>query len=162
MANTPKRCARLDRVAEAWAQLVTVPSTPTSRSIARNLEKCRRRLLYSISRRHRDEATAARDAFYDGLVRRLRKAEGTLFWAAISGGSHERLRIGAAQLDEARAERIMSAGLRADLERLSFAHVVFSDGKHTKVYEFEVTPDGELGLPDLRAVGLGEPLEIPR
>ena len=162
MADTPKPCARLEPVALAWAQLRLVPSTPQSRGVARRLEKCRRRLLFSIGQRHRREQMEKRDEFYAGLARRLRKQEGTLFWTAFSGRSHERLRIGSAKLDEARAEALMAGGLREDLVRLGYAHVVFADSKHSKVYEFEVTPERDLGLPDLRAVGLGEPLEIPR
>ena len=137
-------------------------STRRSRGIARDLETCRRKLLYSISRRHRRAQVDARDEFADGLAETLRTQEGGMFWVSISGTSHERLRIGASELPEAAAEALMAGGLRADLRRLAFAHVVLTDGKHTKTYAFEVTPDGELGLPDLRAVGLGEPLDLPR
>ncbi len=160
VANSPRSCARLDSVAKAWAQLRQVPSTSKSREIAKNLDKCRRKLLYSISRRRRRDAVNARDQFAEGLATTLRKQEGTLFWVSISGQSHERLRIGAARMDAARADGLMKGGLREDLKRLAFAHVVLSDGKHSKTYEFEVTPDSELGQPDMEAVGLGQTLSM--
>ena len=78
----------------------------------------------------------------------------------MSGGSHERLRLGNKQLDAERADELMDGGLRDDLVRLQFAHVVISNGKQAKRYALPVTPEGELGLPWLRAVGLGEPLRL--
>jgi hypothetical protein len=37
---------------------------------------------------------------------------------------------------------------------------VISNGKKAKTYALPVTREGELGLPWLRAVGLGEPLRL--
>ena len=64
-------------------------------------------------------------------------------------------------LDAAKADEIMDAGLRAEVKALAFAQVVLSDTKVPRTYELEVTPENELGLPDLREVGLGEPLRLP-
>jgi hypothetical protein len=101
-----------------------------------------------------------RDAWFEKLPTKLRKQHGLIVQVAMSGGSHERLRIGNRELDATRADALMDGGLRDELTRLQFAHVVISNGKKTKTYEITVTPEGELGLPWLRAVGLGEPLRL--
>ncbi|MEM9457875.1 MAG: hypothetical protein AAGF11_27090 [Myxococcota bacterium] len=160
VANTPRSCARIKPVATAWARLKLVPSTPKSRGLARKLEKCRRALLYSRNQRYARARDEARDKFFKNLTVRLREQEGDLFWAHLEGKT---LRIGSASLDEQRAERIMNAGLREDLVRLHFAKAVFSDSAHKKrkIYEFEITPDNQLGRGDMEAVGLGQKLELP-
>lgn len=160
-AGGGRRCGTLQRVAEAWARLRTVPVDRRVEAATADLETCRRKLLYSLGRRHRAQRVEARDAFYDALPERMRTEHGLRVHAAISGLSHERLRIGGAELDATRADALMDGGLRAELMELEFAHVVLSDGNEARTYEFEVPPDHELGLPDLRAVGLGEPLELP-
>lgn len=159
-AGGGERCGNLERVATAWARLQTIPVTRKAKSITKDLERCRRRLLYSISRKRLAEMIEARDAWYEKLPTKLRKQHGLIVQSAISGGSHERLRIGNRELDPARSDAIMDAGLREDLVRLQFAHVVLTNGKKSKTYELPVTPEGELGLPWLRAVGLGEPLKL--
>jgi hypothetical protein len=159
-AGGGERCGNLQRVALAWAQLRMVPVTRKAKSITSDLERCRRRLLYSISQRQLAEHIEARDAFFDGLPGRIRKEHGLIVQASINGASHERLRIGNRELDAARADALMDAGLREELVRLEFARVVLSTGKKSKTYELDVTPESELGLPWLRAVGLGEPLKL--
>lgn len=159
-AGGGERCGNLERVARAWARLKTIPVTRKAKTITKDLERCRRRLLYSISQKRLNEMIEARDAWYEKLPTKLRKQHGLIVQSAISGGSHERLRIGNRELDAERADAIMDAGLREDLVRLEFAHVVMTDGKKSKKYELKVTPEGELGLPWLRAVGLGEPLVL--
>lgn len=159
VADTPRPCARIKPVATAWARLKLVPSTPKSRGIARRLDKCRRALLFSRNQRYARAREQARNKFFKKLTVRLRKQEGDLFWAHLEGKT---LRVGSASLDEARAERIMNAGLREDLVRLHFAKAVFSDSTHKKIYEFEITPDNELGQRDMETVGLGQKLELPK
>lgn len=159
-AGGGERCGNLERVARAWARLQTIPVTRKAKTITKDLERCRRRLLYSISQKRLTEMTEARDAWYAKLPTKLRKQHGLIVQSAISGGSHERLRIGNRELDAERADAIMDAGLREDLVRLQFAHVVITNGKKSKTYELPVTPEGELGLPWLHAVGLGEPLKL--
>ncbi|MCX4240982.1 hypothetical protein [Paraliomyxa miuraensis] len=159
-AGGGSRCGNLERVAEAWARLRMVPVDKEAKAIAADLETCRRKLLYTISRRHRADRVKARDAYAKALRERMRKEHGLMVQVAISGQSHERLRMGNPEFDATRADALMDGGLRAELMDLEFAHVVLSNGKKTRIYEFEVTPDTELGLPDLRAVGLGEPLVL--
>lgn len=159
-AGGGRRCGNLERVAQAWARLRTVPVDRKAKAITADLEKCRRKLLYSISRRYRAERVEARDAYFDALRERMRKEHGLMVQASISGKSHERLRIGSHELDAAKADALMNGGLRAELMGLEFAHVVLSSGKEARTYELEVPPESELGLPDLRAVGLGEPLAL--
>jgi hypothetical protein len=159
-AGGGERCGNLERVAEAWARLQLVPVTRKAKSIAADLERCRRRLLYSISQKRLREMVMARDAWFEKLPTKLRKQHGLVVQAAISGSSDQRLRIGNRQLDATRADEVMEAGLREELLRLQFAHVVLSNGKTSKTYELPVTPEGELGMPWLRAVGLGEPLRL--
>ncbi len=154
------RCGNLQRVAEAWAHLRLVPVSRRAKSVTADLERCRRRLLYSISQRRLGEQVEARDAFFDELPSRIRKEHGLIVQASISGVAHNRLRVGNRELDEAKADALMAAGLLEELTRLEFAHVVMSTGKTSKTYEIPVTPTSELGLPWLRAVGLGEPLKL--
>lgn len=159
-----RKCASLDEVALAWAKLRVIaeddPGRRQAKDIVAELEQCRRRLLYSISRRHRRAQVDARGAFAERVVERFAKEHDLRVVSALSGISHERLRIGGSGLDAARAEQLMDAGLREELRDLAFAHVVLSDTKVAKTYTFEVTPDNELGLPDLARVGLGERLEL--
>lgn len=159
-AGGGSRCGNLERVAEAWARLRTIPVDRKAKAIAADLEKCRRKLLYSVSRRHRADRVEARDAYFETLRERMRDEHGLVVQAAISGLSHERLRIGNPELDAVKANALMDGGLRAELMALEFARVVLSNGKKTTVFELEVPPESELGLPDLRAVGLGEPLVL--
>jgi hypothetical protein len=159
-AGGGERCGNLERVATAWARLQTIPVTRKAKKITSNLERCRRRLLYSISRKRLAEMVDARDAWYAKMPTKIRKQHGLIVQSALSGGSHERLRIGNRELDAKRADAIMEAGLRDDLVRLQFAHVVLTNGKKSKIYELPVTPENDLGLPWLRAVGLGDPLAL--
>lgn len=159
-AGGGERCGNLQRVAKAWAQLELVPVTRKAKAIAKDLERCRRRLLYSVSQKRLAEMIEDRDRWFAKLPGKLRKQEGFVIQASISGKAHERLRIGNRELDAARADALMDGGLRDELVRLQFARVVISNGKTSKTYELPVTPEGELGLPWLRAVGLGEPLRL--
>ena len=165
VVDSPRACASIDDVAQAWAELRTVPNEkPWSRraeDLIEDLEDCRKRLLYSASRRIRRQHVDARDAFADEAAARFRKDYDLKVAVTISGNSHERLRIGGSGLDAAKADALMKGGLQAELVGLQFAHVVLSDTKNPKTYTFEVTPDTLLGLPELRAVGLGEPLALP-
>ncbi|MEX1363165.1 MAG: hypothetical protein AB1Z98_08570 [Nannocystaceae bacterium] len=164
VAASNRKCASLDEVALAWAKLRVIaeddPGRRQAKDIVDELEQCRRRLLYSISRRYRRAQVDARGAFAEQVVDRFAKEHDLRVVSALSGISHERLRIGGSGLDAARAEQLMNAGLREELRDLAFAHVVLSDTKVAKTYTFEVTPDNELGLPDLVRVGLGERLEL--
>jgi hypothetical protein len=155
-----ERCGNLKRVAEAWARLRQVPVSRKAKKVTADLERCRRRLLYSISQKRLAEMIDAREAWYAKLPGKLRKEHGLAIQSALSGAARQRLRIGNRELDEARADALMDAGLRDELLRLEFAQVVISNGKKSKTYALPVTPDGELGLPWLRAVGLGEPLRL--
>jgi hypothetical protein len=160
-AGGGERCGNLQRVAKAWARLELVPVTRKAKAITKDLERCRRRLLYSVSQKRLAEMIEEREQWFAKLPAKLRKQEGGLaIQASLSGKAHERLRIGNRELDAARADALMDGGLRDELVRLQFAHVVISDGKKAKTYELPVTPEGELGLPWLRAVGLGEPLRL--
>jgi len=165
VALESRSCASIDEVALAWATLQTIPAerrwVRRAQEVARDLEQCRRRLLYSASRRHRRTQVDARNAFAEALSFRMREDHELRVGIAISGNSHERLRIGGTGLVQARAEALMDGGLRAELNSLAFAHVVLSDGTTSQTYDFEVVPDSALGLPDMRAVGLGEPLVVP-
>ncbi len=157
-----RTCNNLDKVAVAWAKLQTIPADLERRrvaSAARNLEECRRKLLFTYSRKRRREQVDARDAYAETLSKRFRDEEDMRVVVTINGMSHERLRIGGSGLDKARAEAILAKGLRQDLLRLRFARVVLSNGKVRVLHEFETIPDSRLGLPDLEAVGLGEPLK---
>lgn len=166
VASSNRSCATLDQVALAWAKLRTLPADGPgyrrARRVADELEECRRKLLYSISRRHRRVQVDARDAFAKEIGRRFEKEHGLRVAVTISGMSHEKLRIGGTGLDATKADALMDGGLRGEVEALAFAYVVLSDTKVAKTYEFEVTPDNLLGLPDMREVGLGERLELPR
>ncbi|MEM7158764.1 MAG: hypothetical protein AAF799_38335 [Myxococcota bacterium] len=165
VVDSPRACASIDDVAQAWAELRTVPNEkPWARraeALVEDLEDCRKRLLYSASRRVRRQHVDARDAFADEAANRFRKDYDLKVAVTISGNSHERLRIGGSGLDAAKAQEIMNGGLQAELVALQFAHVVLSDTKNPKTYTFEVTPDQQLGRPELTAVGLGKPLALP-
>jgi len=165
VASESRSCASIDEVALAWAKLQTIPAerrwVRRAQEVARDLEQCRRRLLYSASRRHRRTQVDARNAFAEALSFRMREDHELRVGVTISGNSHERLRIGGTGLVQARAEALMDGGLRAELKSLAFAHVVLSDGKASQTYDFEVVPDSALGLPEMRAVGLGDPLVVP-
>ncbi len=163
VATEPRRCADLDAVALAWAQLQTIPDerrwASRSKGVAQGLEQCRRKLLYSISRRHRRTLVDARDEFTTALAERMRKDHDLGVAVTVSGNSHERLRIWGKDIDATRAETLMAGRLRAELRSIEFARVSFTNGKTTKKYDLEVTPESKLGLPDLAAVGLGTPLQ---
>jgi hypothetical protein len=159
-AGGGERCGNLQRVAKAWAQLELIPVTRKAKAVTKDLERCRRRLLYSVSQKRLAEMVEDRDRWFAKLPTKLRKQEGLVIQASVSGSAHERLRIGNRELDAARADALMDGGLRDELVRLQFAQVVISNGKKAKTYALPVTREGELGLPWLRAVGLGEPLRL--
>lgn len=164
VAGSNRRCAKLEDVALAWAMIRVIPEGTGRRkaeSLADDLDECRRKLLYSASRRVRRTQVDARDAFAETLAERFEKEHGLRVAVNISGMSHEKLRVGGSGLDATKADEIMDGGLRKELEDLAFATVVLSNTKVPKTYEFEVTPEGQLGQPEMQAVGLGERLVMP-
>ncbi len=163
VSHDAAKCADARQVADAARELRGALSEVTRGRVekaAGRLETCRRKIVWrraSTIRRHR---ITDRQQLADALPGRLR-AQGLSVQVSLRGQAHERIRIGGAKLDEARARALLDDGLRDELADAGFTDVTLADLKQSFSEQHTPPADAELAAAELASLGLERKIVLP-
>lgn len=163
VSHDPRKCVDADAVAAALRELpgmLDEVSRSRADKAAFKLEQCRRKLVFARSYTIRKHRVGDREAFADALPQRL-SAQGLTVLVTLRGAAHERIRIGGAGLDEARAKALLDGGLRDELADHGFVTATLANMKGALDERFEVPTDQELAARELAPLGLDRPVALP-
>ncbi len=163
VARDADKCSDAKQIAAAARELPGALSDVPKASVgkaAQRLESCRRKLAWAITFRIRKERVAARRALGEALQKRLRE-QGMPVLVNLRGAAYERIRIGGATLDPAKAQSLLDGGLRNELVAAGFAEIVLADMKQSIKETPAVRTDAELAADELAPIGLSRKIAAP-
>ena len=160
LADDPKQCIDAQAVGQAWKQLRALPPDTARIGVAvTRLEACRKKIRASKAYAVRRKRIDARNEFANKLPTELRIDDSYVF-VNVRGQSHEKIRIGGKSISEARANKLLAAGMEKQLVELGFTEATFASGTDTLTKTFDVVSDSDMTDKIMARWGLGEPLSL--
>jgi hypothetical protein len=126
---------------------------------AAKLETCRRKIVWARAFSIRRNRIADREKLAEAIPERL-KAQGIPVLVTLRGAAHERIRIGGAKLDQAKARELLDAGLRDELADAGFSEITLADMQGSVKETPTVPNDNDLATAELAAFGLDRKIEL--
>jgi hypothetical protein len=163
VSHDADKCIDAKQVAAAARELAgALDGVPRSRveKAAGKLEGCRRKIVWARTFTIRRNRVEDRERLAETLPKRLRE-QGIAVLVTLRGAAHERIRIGGATLDAAKAKALLDGGLRDELADAGFTEITLADMKTAVKETHAGQSDADLAAAELAPLGLERKLALP-